>query len=158
MNQIRMIADLYSKKEWLFLVLFSFLLALIFIDFQPLDFMRFQIGSHAVQVPAIILFPLLFFFSALQLPYIKFVYADGKSIAQKIIFFLINTYLTYLIFTGGFWVWKCCNGNITTLFFGGVKYDFVINTGNVLFWVLYQTILIVYAFSLLKILVSRTKK
>jgi len=158
MNQTHMIANLHSKKEWLFIVLFSLLLGLVFIDFQPLAFMRFQIGGHAVQVPALLLFPLIFVFSALQLPYIKFVYAEGKSIAQKILFFLLNAYLTYLIFTGGFWVWKCCNGNIKTLFFGGVKYDFMINTGNVLFWVLYQTILIVYAFSLLKILISRTKK
>ena len=153
-----MIANLHSKREWIIMVLFSLLLALIFIDFQLLAFTGFQIGEHTVKVPVLLLFPLLFVFSVLQLPYIKFVYAEGKSIAQKIIFFLLNAYLTYLIFTGGFWIWKFCNGNIKTLFFGGVKYDFVLNTGNILFWVLYQTILIVYAFSLLKILVSRAKK
>ncbi|MGB2128826.1 MAG: hypothetical protein ACPHXR_05045 [Flavicella sp.] len=153
-----MISNLYSKKEWAVALILSLFLTLFFIDFQPLVYMTIANENQVLQLPALFLFPLLLIFMLVQLSYVKWVYADGNSIAQKSLFFSLNVYLIYLLFNGGFWLWKNCNGNIDTLLFGKVSEAFQLNVKNVLFWVLYQTLFLVYGFSLLKILVSPSKK
>jgi hypothetical protein len=66
--------------------------------------------------------------------------------------------ITVTIFIFGFEFWKLTQGDIDVAFFGEIKDAFQITFRNVFFWTFYQTLLMVYGLSVLKILVSKTKK
>jgi hypothetical protein len=131
---------------------------LIFSNFDLTKEINVPLGKKDWLLPVPVLFPLLFLFLYGNIEYLKFSYAEGKTLIEKIFYGLLNFGVCLLIFMTGFAFWKYSQGDIDMLFTGESKNAFQLNFRNLFFWVLYQSILMAYGLSILKILVSRMKK
>tara|TARA_B100000809_G_scaffold38098_1_gene33356 strand:- start:53631 stop:54038 length:408 start_codon:yes stop_codon:yes gene_type:complete len=131
---------------------------LIFANFDLTKVLRIKGIEEALYLPVPILFPLFFFFLYVNVHYLKFSYAEGKNTLQKVVFGFINIVIVIIIFTFGFEFWKLTKGDIDIAFFGVQKDAFQVTFRNLYFWVFYQTILMAYGLSVLKIMVSQPKK
>lgn len=131
---------------------------LIFSNFDLTKTIHIPLGNKDWLLPVPILFPLLFVFLFINIKYLKFSYAEGKTISQKIIFGMLNIIITVSIFLLGFSFWKYSQGDIDVAFFGETKKAFDLNFRNLFFWVFYQSVLMAYGLSILKIMVSKIRK
>lgn len=128
---------------------------LIFADFDLTKVLKLKGIETDFYLPVPILFPLFFVFLYTNIHYIKFSYAEGKTILQKAIFGILNALITITIFIIGFKFWKFTDGDVDVAFFGEIKDSFELNFRNIYFWTFYQTLMMIYALSVLKILVSK---
>jgi hypothetical protein len=147
-----------TSKKITILIIVSIMSMLIFSNFDLTKEIHIPIDEKAWLLPVPVLFPLLFLFLYGNIEYLKFSYAEGKNLSKKIFFGLLNFGLFILIFSAGFSFWKYSLGDIDVFFIGESKSEFQLNFRNLFFWVFYQTILMAYGLSILKILVSRMKK
>ena len=131
---------------------------LVFANFDLTKQIYIPVGANSWLLPVPVLFPLLFLFLFLNVTYLKFSYAEGKTYVEKVLFAIVNSALTILIFILGFTFWKYSKGDVDIAFFGQVKKEFHLNFRNLYFWVFYQSIFMAYGLSILKIIVSRVKK
>lgn len=147
-----------TSKKTTILIIVSIISMLIFSNFELTKEMHIPLGDQDWLLPVPALFPILFLFLYLNIAYLKFSYAEGKNLVQKIIFGVLNVGITFLIFIAGFSFWKYSQGDIDVAFFGEIKEAFDMNFRNLFFWVFYQSILMAYGLSVLKIMVSKMKK
>lgn len=147
-----------TSKKITILIIVSVISLLIFSDFDISKDLHIPTNNGDWLLPVPVLFPLFFLFLYGNIYYLKFSYAEGKTIVQKIIFGLINIFITASIFMLGFSFWKFSQGDIDVFFSGATKKAFHLNFRNIFFWVFYQSLLMTYGLSILKILVSRVKK
>ncbi len=147
-----------SNKKVIILLIVSIISMLIFANFDLTKVLRIKGIEEALYLPVPILFPLFFFFLYVNVHYLKFSYAEGKNTLQKVVFGFINIVIVIIIFTFGFEFWKLTKGDIDIAFFGVQKDAFQVTFRNLYFWVFYQTILMAYGLSVLKIMVSQPKK
>lgn len=144
-------------KKTLGSLLLAIALIAIFSNFDLTKEFQMIVKNKRVHFPAYGLILPMFLIARLNFFYIGFSYAEGKSIFQKIVFGTLNTFLTGTLFMGGFHFWKYSNGSVDVLF-GLTKRGFDLNFRNLLFWVLFQSLLLAYGLSILKIVVSKIKK
>ena len=147
-----------SRKKITILILISVVSMLIFANFDLTKELHIPIGDKTWLLPVPALFPILFLFLFINIKYLKFSYAEGKNLMQKIVFGALNLGVTISFFILGFVFWKYTQGDIDVAFFGATKKAFHLNFRNLYFWVFYQSVLMAYGLSILKILVSRMKK
>lgn len=147
-----------SRKKITILIIVSVVSMLIFANFDLTKELHIPIGEKDWFVPVSVLFPVLFLFLFVNIKYLNFSYAEGKTLIQKIVFAVLNMVISISIFLAGFTFWKYSHGDIDVAFFGASKTEFDLNFRNLFFWVFYQSILMTYGVSILKILVSRIKK
>lgn len=147
-----------SRKKITILIIVSVLSMLIFSNFDLTKELHIPLGDKNWMIPVSVLFPILFVFLYVNAKYLKFSYAEGKTLIQKIIFGVLNFMITISVFLAGFTFWKFSHGDIDVAFFGETKDSFDLNFRNLFFWVVYQSILMAYGISILKILVSKMKK
>lgn len=147
-----------TNKKIIILLIVSIISMLIFANFDLTKELRVKGIEDSFYLPVPILFPLFFIFLYVNVHYLKFSYAEGKCIVQKAAFGLLNTIITVTIFTLGFEFWKLTQGDIDVAFFGESKDAFQVTFRNLYFWVFYQSLLMAYGLSVLKIIVSKTKK
>lgn len=147
-----------SHRKIVVLLGVSILSMLVFSNFDLTKSLSFTWNENAYFLPVPVLFPVLYVFLYANLHYLKFSYAEGKNIPQKLFFGLLNAAITIAIFFTGFEFWKVTQGDVDVAFFGETKDAFELTFRNIYFWTLYQTLLLVYAVSVLKIMVSRLPK
>jgi hypothetical protein len=147
-----------TTKKIGFILFVSIISMLIFSNFDLTKQLNIIGIEETFYLPVPILFPLLFFFFYVNIQYLKFSYAEGKSIVEKGVFASINIMIVITIFVFGFEFWKLTKGDIDVALFGETKEGFQMTFRNLYFWVLYQTLLMGYGLSILKILVSQPKK
>lgn len=147
-----------SNKKIIILLIVSIISMLIFANFDLTKELKIIGIENAFYIPVPVLFPLFFFFLYVNIHYLKFSYAEGKSYAQKAIFGTLNLAIVFTIFVFGFEFWKLTKGDVDIAFFGAQKEEFQVTFRNLYFWVFYQTLLMAYGLSILKILVSQPKK
>ncbi|MEI6864714.1 hypothetical protein [Flavicella sp.] len=147
-----------TPKKTTILIIISIISMLIFSNFDLTKEMLIPLGEKYWLLPVPALFPVFFLFLYINITYLKFSYAEGKNLAQKICFGLLNTAIFIFIFYIGFIFWKYSLGDIDVAFFGKVKKVFQLNFRNLFFWVFYQSIFMAYGVSILKIMVSKMKK
>lgn len=147
-----------TNKKIIILLIVSIVSMLIFSNFDLTKELRIKGVEDYFYLPVPILFPLFFVFLYLNIHYLKFCYAEGKSYLQKFIFGAINVTITISIFIIGFEFWKLTLGDIDVAFFGESTSEFRVTFRNLFFWVFYQTLLMAYGLSILKILVSQPRK
>ena len=147
-----------THKKTVILLLISIVSMLVFSNFDLTKELQIKGVESVVYFPVPVLFPIFFIFLYINIHYIQFSYREGKSIIQKVIFGLLNMGITISIFVMGFEFWKLTQGDIDVAFFGETKDAFKITFRNIFFWTFYQTLLMTYGLSVLKIMVSRTKK
>lgn len=141
------------------LLFFSTLIFLLVIcDFDLEKRLVVNFASRKLYLPIPVLFPILFVFSYANFLYLRFCFSEGWSLLQKLMLGLVNTGFVLLIFTGGFELWKSTQGDIDAVFFEANKVAFQLTFRSVAFWVMYQTLLMAYGLSVLKIIVSPRKK
>jgi hypothetical protein len=117
-----------------------------------------KLGNETLYLPIPVLFPILFVFSYANILYLRFCFSEGWTLLQKLVLGLLNSGFVLLIFKGGFELWKTTQGDIDAVFFAANKVAFQLTFRSVAFWVMYQTLLMVYGLSVLKIIVSPRKK
>lgn len=147
-----------SRRKITILILVSIVSMLIFTNFDLTKQIHIPLGEKDWLLPVPVLFPLLFVFLYVNIKYLKFSYAEGKNMLQKIVFGATNVIITIAIFLVGFSFWKYSQGDIDVAFFGETKKAFHLNFRNLFFWVFYQSVLMAYGVSILKIMVSRLRK
>jgi len=147
-----------TSKKTTILIIVSVISMLIFSNFDLTKEIHIPIGEKVWLLPVPVLFPLLFLFLYVNIEYLKFSYAEGKTLTEKIMYSMLNFCFFLFIFITGFTFWKYSLGDIDVFFKGEFKSEFQLNFRNLFFWVFYQTLLMVYGLSVLKILVSRMKK
>lgn len=147
-----------TGKNITILILVCVVSMLIFSNFDLTKELHITIGEELWLFPVPVLFPLLFMFLLFNISYLKFSFAEGKTLFQKLLFGTLNIIITSFIFILGFTFWKYSQGDIDVAFFGGVKKAFHLNLRNLYFWVFYQSLLMVYGFSVLKIIVSKMNR
>jgi hypothetical protein len=147
-----------TSKKTTILIIVTVISILIFSNFDLTKEIHVPIGQNVWLLPVPVLFPLLFLFLYVNIEYLKFSYAEGKTLIEKIIFGMLNFGFFLIIFMTGFTFWKYSLGDIDVFFKGNLKSEFQLNFRNLFFWVFYQTLLMVYGLSVLKILVSKMKK
>ncbi|WP_152286960.1 hypothetical protein [Flavicella marina] len=147
-----------TPKKMAILIIVSIVLLLIFTNFDLTKELLIKGENSNYLIPVTILFPILFVFLYANILYLKFSFKEGKTLIQKIIYGLINVSITAMIFGVGFQFWKYSQGDIDVAFNGEVKKAFELNFRNLFFWVFYQSILMAYGLSILKIGVSKMKK
>jgi hypothetical protein len=147
-----------TNRKIIVLLVVSIVSMLIFANFDLTKVLKLKGIESNFYLPVPILFPLFFIFLYVNIHYIKFSYAEGKTYLQKVIYGIINVAITITIFIIGFNFWKFTDGDVDVAFFGEIKDSFELNFRNVYFWTFYQTLLMIYALSVLKILVSKLPK
>lgn len=147
-----------TNRKIIILLIVSIVSMLIFSDFDLTKVLHLKATEDDYYFPVPILFPLFFIFLYVNIHYLKFSYADGKSIVQKILFGSVNILITVTIFVVGFEFWKLTQGDIDVAFFGETKDAFDVTFRNLYFWVFYQSLLMAYGLSILKIIVGKGKK
>lgn len=147
-----------TNKKIVLLLIVSIVSMLIVSNFDLTKELRIKGIEEYFYLPVPILFPLFFIFLYLNVHYLKFSYAEGKNTLQKIVFGSLNVAFTIVIFIVGFEFWKLTQGDIDVAFFGETKSEFQITFRNLFFWVFYQTLLMAYGLSILKIVVSQSPK
>jgi hypothetical protein len=121
---------------------------------------RFSVvwGQNTNFITVSALIPLFFVFLYFNIQYLKFSYAEGKNLLQKLFFGVLNFFITIGVFVVGFEFWKRTQGDVDVAFFGETKDAFELTFRNIYFWTFYQTLLLVYGVSVLKIMVSKLPK
>lgn len=147
-----------TNRKIIVLLVLSIVSMLIFANFDLTKVLKIKGIDSSFYLPVPILFPLFFVFLYTNIHYIKFSYAEGKTYIQKGIFGTINSIVTIGIFIIGFKFWKFTDGDVDVAFFGEIKDSFELNFRNIYFWTFYQTMLMIYALSVLKIMVSKLPK
>lgn len=147
-----------SNRKIIILLVVSILSMLIFANFDLTKQLHIKGVEASLYLPVPILFPLFFIFLYTNIHYLKRSYSDGKTIGEKLFFGVANVILTGTIFWFGFEFWKETQGDIDVAFFGETKNAFEVNFRNIFFWTFYQTLLMSYGLSVLKIIVSKRKK
>ncbi|WP_139958939.1 hypothetical protein [Flavicella sediminum] len=147
-----------TNRKIIALLIVSVMSMLIISDFDLTKILQLKGVAGNYYLPVPIVFPVLFLFLYLNLHYIKFSFAEGKTIAQKIFFGLLNFAITIFIFVVGFKFWKHTSGDVDVAFFGEAKDAFELTFRNIFFWTFYQTLMMAYGLSILKIMVSRLPK
>ncbi len=147
-----------TNKKVIILLIVSVLSMLIFSNFDLTKELHIKGAESSFYLPVPVLFPIFFIFLYVNSHYLKFSYKEGKTILQKMIFGVLNAFITITIFILGFEFWKFTQGDIDVAFFGETKDAFSLNFRNIFFWIFYQTLFMVYGLSVLKIVVSRGKK
>lgn len=140
------------------LAVFSVFLVLLFSNFNPLLFVEIPWNTSFLSFPILGFLPLFFGFIYANIYYVPFSYADGKKTIQKILVASLNGLITFLLFVGGFQFWKLTGGNTDVFFLNASEKSFQFTFRNLLFWIIYQSLMMIYFFSILKILVSQPKK
>jgi len=146
------------SKKTVILWIASLLSILILSNFSLTKEIYIAYAATGFLVPSFILLPLLYLFFYGNIAYLQFSYAEGKTLVEKILYAILNTGIFMLIFKAGFEFYSYSHGNMDIIFKGESKNVFQLNFRNLFFWVIYQSIWLAYGFSVLKILVSRTKK
>lgn len=147
-----------TNRKIIVLLVVSIMSMLIFANFDLTKVLKIKGIETSFYLPVPILFPLLFIFLYTNIHYIKFSYGEGKTYIQKVLYGLINTIITVTIFIAGFKFWMFTDGDVDVAFFGEIKDSFELNFRNIYFWTFYQTMLMIYALSILKIVVSKLPK
>lgn len=147
-----------TPRKITILLLIAIISLLVFSNFDLTKEIQIPADTGAVYFPVTVIFPVFFVFLYANIHYLKFSFQEGKSLLEKSIFAILNSGITVLLFIGGFYFWKFTEGDIDVAFFGETKHPFELNFRNIYFWVLYQTLLMAYGLSVLKILVSKGKK
>jgi hypothetical protein len=121
---------------------------------------RFSVvwGQNTNFITVSALIPLFFVFLYFNIQYLKFSYAEGKNLLQKLCFGVLNFFITIGVFVVGFEFWKRTQGDVDVAFFDETKDAFELTFRNIYFWTFYQTLLLVYGVSVLKIMVSKLPK
>lgn len=147
-----------NHRKILILLIVSVLSILVLSDFDLTKRLSVVWGqnTHFISVSALI--PLFFVFLYFNIQYLKFSYAEGKNVLQKLCFGALNFLITIGVFVLGFEFWKRTQGDVDVAFFGKTKDAFELTFRNIYFWTFYQTLLLVYGVSVLKIMVSKLPK
>jgi len=86
--------------------------------------------------------------------YFQKVFGKQFKMSQKIISIILNFFFLGVFLYGGFKFWKLNMGNILS-----VNQDvFQINLKNIWFWILYQSYLLLFFFSVFKLLITIDQK
>ena len=136
----------------------SVLSVLILSDFDVTKSLAIFWNQNPYSMKAFLVIPFFFIFLYVNVQYLKFSYAEGKNILQKLVFATLNSSITIGVFVLGFEFWKRTQGDVDVAFFGASKEGFELTFRNIYFWTCYQTLLLVYGVSVLKIMVSRLPK
>ncbi len=147
-----------TPKKITILLLLAIVSLLVFSNFDLTKEIQIPKKEGAYYFPVTVLFPVFFVFLYANIHYLKFSFQEGKTVVQKAIFGFLNIGITLLVFIGGFYFWQFTKGDIDVAFFGETKHPFQLNFRNIYFWVLYQTLLMAYGLSVLKIIVSKGKR
>jgi hypothetical protein len=147
-----------NHRNIVVLLILSILSMLVFANFDLTKSLCFSWNENSWSLPVPILFPVFYVFLCANIHYLKFSYAEGKNIPQKLFFGFLNSAITITIFIAGFEFWKRTQGDVDVAFFRETKNAFELTFRNIYFWTCYQTLLLVYAVSVLKIMVSRLPK
>lgn len=146
-----------TNKKIIISIFVSMISMLIFSNLDLTKDLKIHGTEEIFYLPVPILFPVFFIFLYANIHYLKFSFAEGKTVFQKILFGVLNVTITITIFVIGFEFWKLTQGDIDVAFFGEQKDTFQITFRNLYFWILYQTLLMAYSLSILKIMVSKIK-
>ena len=147
-----------NQRKIVLLLIVSVLSILVLSDFDLTK--RFSVvwGQNTNFITVSALIPLFFVFLYFNIQYLKFSYAEGKNLLQKLCFGVLNFFITIGVFVVGFEFWKRTQGDVDVAFFGETKDAFELTFRNIYFWTFYQTLLLVYGVSVLKIMVSKLPK
>lgn len=147
-----------TPRKITILLIIAIVSLLVFANFDLTKEIQIPSENGAFYFPVTVAFPVFFVFLYANIHYLKFSFTGGKSLLQKGVFAILNAVITILLFISGFYFWKFTEGDIDVAFFGETKHPFQLNFRNIYFWVLYQTLLMGYGLSVLKIIVSKGKR
>jgi hypothetical protein len=147
-----------NQRKILILLIVSVLSILVLSDFDLTKRLSVEWGQNTYFITVSAFIPLFFIFLYFNTQYLKFSYAEGKNVLQKLCFGVLNFLITIGVFVLGFEFWKRTQGDVDVAFFSETKDAFELTFRNIYFWTFYQTLLLVYGVSVLKIMVSRLPK
>lgn len=135
-------------KKIIFLsILFTILLFGSITNFELLENYYFNFLN-------ILWFPILGIVNFGIIFYIKLSYKSGMKTPFRLAIVLSNVLFIWALLQFGFTIWSTNQGNIIP----NVSNEFVLNANNIIFWSLYQGVLLALPFSILKQLVTIGQK